>query len=106
MIPDRTPLLVEFHKKLAFHGGVLNVHTPRDTAWLPKRLRRTHTDGRVRSGPLGKHKGRAGDPLRDEPLRHDLERMAKLRHRHSHIHSDVALDLTRTQLLVDHHKPG
>jgi len=101
----RTPLLFEQDKKLAFRGGTLNRHTPREGAWLPKKLRPTHKDGNFRKGPRGKLKPRPGDPLRDEPLRHDIEKRAKNRHRHSHIHSDVTLDLMRTELLLDHDKP-
>lgn len=86
---ERTPLLLEFKKKLAFHGGVLNVNTPREGAWLPKRLRSTHSDAPFARGPRGKRKKRAGHPLRDEPLRHGLE----------------SLDLTRADLLLlDHDK--
>lgn len=102
MTLDRTPLLLEFKKKFAFEGGKLNVHTPREGAWLPKRIRPFHTEAPFRKGPRGKHKPRVGHPLRDEPLRHDLEKLARQRHKHSHIHSDVSLD--RTELLLDHDK--
>jgi len=101
---ERTPLLLERDKKLAFHGGSLNRHTPRERAWLPKRYRAKHKDGHFRRNPKGKLKKRAGDPLRDEPLRHDIEKRARNRHRHSHVHSDVSLDLMRTELLLDHDK--
>jgi len=100
----RSPLLLERDKKLAFRGGVLNRHTPREGAWLPKKLRPAHKDGNFRRNPKGKQETRAGDPLRDEPLRHDIEKRAKNRHRHAHIHSDVSLDLARTELLLDHDK--
>ena len=98
---DRTPLLLEFRHKLAFHGGVHNTHTPRERAWLPRKLRDKHNSAPFSKGPRGKRKERKGHPLRDEPLRHDLEKRAKNRHRHSHIHSDVTLELARTELLLD-----
>lgn len=101
MIPERTPLLLET-QKLAFKGGVLNRHTPGSGAWLPKRLRPKHKDGHYRRGPVGKLKPRPGDPLRDEPLRHNPEKVGP--HRHKRLHSDTTLDLERTELLLDHDK--
>lgn len=104
---ERTPLLLET-KKLAFKGGIHNRHTPRERAWLPIHLRPTHHEAPRRTAPEPKPR-RAGDPLRDEPLRTGLEAKARENRRRlkrkaaKHQFSDV--DLSRTELLLDHDKP-
>lgn len=100
----RAPLLLERSqhsyastKEKSFRGGKYNRHTPREGHWLPKAVEPKHSEGIVRKGAKGKRMKRAGSFLRDEPIRHRAEPIRK------HIRSD--LNLSRTDLLLDHDKP-
>ena len=99
---ERTPLLetaatYASRKERSFRGGQKNLHTPREGHWLPGKISGQHSEGIYKRGPKGKRKRRKGSYLRDEPLRKRAEPIRK------HIGSSVNLE--RTDLLLDHHKP-
>jgi hypothetical protein len=101
----RSPLLLERYthsyaskKEKSFRGGTRNLHTPREGHWLPGKVKDKHNEGIFRKGARGKKKRRAGGGfLRDEPQR---KRAEPIRHQ---VHSSI--NLIRTDLLLDHHKP-
>jgi len=95
----RSDLLIErtraTKKELSLRGGQYNIHTPRRL--MDKKPGDT-IEGVYRRSPKGPLKKRAGDDLRDEPLRHRAE--PKRRPIES---VDV---LERQPLLIDHHTEG
>ncbi len=99
----RTPLLVETastypaKKELSFKGGDLNAHTPREGYWLPKSVRGDHSEGLYKAGARGKRRHRKGGFLKDEPLRDRQEPIRRS--------IGSSIDLTRSNLLLDHEKP-
>jgi len=80
-------------KERSFRGGSLNLHTPREGHWLPKRVEPKHHEGIFKKGPKGKRRKRKGSFLRDEPLRHRAEPIRR--------HVSASLNLTRSKLLAE-----